>query len=151
VTETEPGDTEPGETGPGKTSERVGEPTPEQVAQRARNADKATRRAMAGVLVLQALVVLLVPRAIRFTVGLGAARTTLLIVLAVLLVLGAALLRRPWGIAVGTALQLPFILTGVWLAPMFFLGALFAGIWAYLLNLRHELVGTPGGVRMLYS
>jgi hypothetical protein len=106
---------------------------------------------MAGVLGLQALVVLLVPRAIKFTVGLGATRTTLLITLAVLLVIGAALVRRPWGIAVGTALQVPFILTGVWIGTMFFLGAVFAGIWAYLLNLRHELVGTPGGVRMLYS
>jgi hypothetical protein len=106
---------------------------------------------MAGVLGLQALVVLLVPRAIKFTVGLGATRTTLLITLAVLLVIGAALVRRPWGIAVGTALQVPFILTGVWIGTMFFLGAVFAGIWAYLLSLRHELVGTPGGVRMLYS
>ncbi|HEY2166487.1 MAG TPA: DUF4233 domain-containing protein [Jatrophihabitantaceae bacterium] len=135
----------------GASSGQAPEPTPEQVAERARRADKATRRAMAGVLGLQALVVLLVPRAIKFTVGLGATRTTLLITLAVLLVIGAALVRRPWGIAVGTALQVPFILTGVWIGTMFFLGAVFAGIWAYLLNLRHELVGTPGGVRMLYS
>ena len=127
------------------------EPTPEQVAERARRADTATRRAMAGVLGLQALVVLLVPRAIRFTVGLGVTRTSLLIALAVLLLVGAAVARRSWGIAVGSVLQLPFILTGVWIAAMFFLGAVFAGIWAYLLNLRHELVGTPGGVRMLYS
>lgn len=126
-------------------------PTPEQVAERARRADAATRRAMAGVLGLQALVVLLVPRAIRFTVGLGVTRTSLLIALAVLLVLAAAVTRRPWGIAVGSALQLPFILTGVWIAAMFVLGAVFAGIWAYLLNLRRELVGTPGGIRMLYS
>jgi uncharacterized protein DUF4233 len=126
-------------------------PTAEQVAERARRADAATRRAMAGVLGLQALVVLLVPRAIRFTVGLGATRTSLLIALAVLLLLAAAVTRRSWGIAVGSALQIPFILTGVWIAAMFVLGAVFAGIWAYLLNLRRELVGTPGGIRMLYS
>jgi hypothetical protein len=106
---------------------------------------------MAGILGLQALVVLLVPRAIKFTVGLGVTRTSLLIALAVLLVLGAAVVRRPWGIAVGSVLQLPFIMTGIWIAAMFVVGALFAGIWAYLLTLRHELVGTPGGVRMLYS
>ncbi|HJQ43606.1 MAG TPA: hypothetical protein VJ831_11010, partial [Jatrophihabitantaceae bacterium] len=48
------------------------EPTPEQVAERAKRADKATRSALAGVLGLEAVVVLLVPRAIAFTeTGLG--------------------------------------------------------------------------------
>jgi hypothetical protein len=127
------------------------EPTPEQIAERAVRADTATRRAMAGVLGLEALVVLLVPRAIKFTVGLGATRTSLLVALAVLLVLAAAMVRRPWGIAAGTVLQVPFILTGVWVVSMFVVGVVFAAIWLYLLNLRHELVGTPGGFRMLYS
>jgi hypothetical protein len=129
----------------------VTEPTPEQIAERAVRADTATRRAMAGLLGLEALVVLLVPRAIKFTVGLGVTRTSLLIALAVLLVLAAARVRRPWGIAAGTVLQVPFILTGVWVVSMFVVGVVFAAIWLYLLNLRHELVGTPGGFRMLYS
>jgi hypothetical protein len=127
------------------------QPTPEQLAERSRRADLATRRAMAAVLGLEALVVLLVPRAIRFTIGLGATRTALLIALAVLLVAAAALARRRWGIGVGSALQIPFLLTGVWIAAMYVVGAIFIGIWAYLLNLRRELVGTPSGVRMLYS
>ena len=128
------------------------EPTPEQIAERARRADKATRSALAGVLGLEAVVVLLVPRAIAFTeTGLGTARTVALIVLAVLMVAAAAGVRRTWGIGAGSVLQLLLVLTGVWLAAMFFLGAVFTAIWLYLLSLRHELVGTPGGARMLVS
>lgn len=128
------------------------EPTEEQVAERAARANKATRGALAGILGLEALVVLLVPRAIAFTsTGLGGTRTALLIALAVLMVGAAAQLRRPWGIGVGSLLQVAFLLTGIWLAAMFVVAAIFAGIWLYLLNLRHELVGTPGGVRMLVS
>ena len=128
-----------------------GAPTAEQIAERAKRADKATRGAMAGVLGLEALVVLLVPRAIKFTVGLGATRTTLLIALAVLMIVAAAGVRRSWGIGMGSVLHVPFVLTGVWVVSMFFVGVVFAAIWLYLLNLRHELVGTPGGVRLLYS
>ena len=31
------------------------------------------------------------------------------------------------------------------------IGVIFAAIWLALLNLRHELVGTPGGLRMFVS
>jgi hypothetical protein len=124
-------------------------PTPEQVADRARRADRGTRMALAGVLGLEAVIVLLVPRAIAFTTGLGPTRTALLVTLAVLLVLAAALLRRPWGIAVGSGLQLAFIATGIMIATMFLIGALFLAVWLRLLTLRQELVGGPGGLRML--
>ena len=63
--------------------------------------------------------------------------------------LAAGLLRRPWGIAVGSALQVAFIATGVLIGAMFLVGALFLAIWLRLLILRHEVVGTPGGLRML--
>lgn len=136
---------------PGESVEGA-QPTPEQYAERARRANRATRGALAGVLGLEALVVLLVPRAIAYTsTGLGGTRTGLLIGLAVLMVLAAGLLRRPWGIAVGSVLQLMFILTGVLLVSMFIVGIIFAAIWLSLLNLRHELVGTPGGVRIFIS
>jgi hypothetical protein len=130
----------------------AGGPSPEQYAERARRADRATRGALAGVLGLQALVVLLVPRALAFSdAGLGTAKTVILIVFAVVLVVAAAMLRRPWGIGLGSVLQLPFVLTGLWLWGMFIVGAMFLAIWLYLLRLRHELVGTPGGMRMLIS
>ncbi|MEP7019482.1 MAG: DUF4233 domain-containing protein [Pseudonocardiales bacterium] len=128
------------------------EPTAEQRAERALRANRATRGALAAVLCLEALVVLLVPRAIAFTsTGLGTTRAALLIGLAVVMIAAAGLMRRPWGIGLGSLLQVPFILTGVWLSAMFVIAAIFATIWLSLLNLRRELVGTPGGVRMLTS
>ncbi|HET6876840.1 MAG TPA: DUF4233 domain-containing protein [Jatrophihabitans sp.] len=124
-------------------------PTPEQIAERARRANKATRGAMAGLLGLEAVVVLLVPRTIAFTTGLGPVRTGLCFGLAALLVVAAALVRRPWGIGLGSALQVVFVATGFLIATMFLIGAIFAAIWLRLLVLRHDLVGTPGGLRML--
>ena len=125
------------------------EPTPEQLAERARRADRATKGALAGVLGLEALVVLLIPRTIAFTTGLGPVRTGICIGVAVVLVLAAGLVRRPWGIAVGSALQVVVIGTGVLIATMFLVGALFIAVWARLLMLRHEIAGRPGGLRML--
>jgi hypothetical protein len=128
------------------------EPTPEQYAERARRADRATRGALAGVLGLEALVVLLVPRAIAFTsTGLGVTRTVALLALAAVMIVAAGLQRRSFGIGVGSFLQLPYLLTGVWLLAMFVVAAVFIAIWLRLLYLRHELVGTPTGLRLLVS
>lgn len=130
----------------------MSEPTARQIADRSARANKATRRALAAILMLEALVVLLVPRAIAHTsTGLDSLKTTLLVVLAALMVIAGALLRRSWGIAVGSVLQLALIATGLLTAAMLVLGLAFAGIWLYLLKLRHELVGTPGGLKMLGS
>lgn len=95
---------------------------------------------------------LLVPRALAFSDGgLGVTRTVLLIVLAVVLVAAAGLQRRSWGIGVGSVLQVVFLLTGIWLLTMLVVGAIFAAIWVRVLFLRRDLVGTPGGWRMLAS
>lgn len=129
-----------------------GSPTAEQIAERAVRADRATRRVLAAILCLEALVVLLVPRALAQTAqGLGSVQTGTLIGLAVVLVVGAVLIRQRWGIGVGSVLQLPFLAAGVWLPLFFVVAAIFIGLWLYLLNLRRELVGTPGGIRMLIS
>jgi Protein of unknown function (DUF4233) len=48
-------------------------------------------------------------------------------------------------------LQLPMIAVGLWVGAFFVIAAIFIGIWLYTLNLRHEIAGTPGGVRMLVS
>lgn len=126
--------------------------TEEQLEQRRISSNRATRRGLAAVLCLEAFAVLLVPRAIAQTsTGLGGVKTGLLIGFAVLLVLASGLLRRRWGIGAGTVLHVPLVLIGIWVHAFFIVGALFAGVWLYLLNLRHELAGTPGGVRMLVS
>jgi hypothetical protein len=142
-------DGELGELGEHPEPEDVVEPTPEQYAERARRANKATRGALAGVLGLEALVALLIPRAIAFTTGLGPVRTTICIGVAVVLIVAAGLLRRAWGIALGSGLQLLFTATGFLIPTMFLVGAIFAAIWLRLLVLRHEVVGSPGGLRML--
>ena len=105
------------------------------------------------VLGLEAVVTLLVPRALAFSDGgLGVTKTvTAGRARAVSMIAAAGLLRRPWGIGVGTALQVLFVLTGIWLLAMLIVGAIFAAIWGRLLFLRRELVGTPGGWRILTS
>jgi len=131
----------------------TGASTPELDEQdRARRADRATRAALAGVLGLEAVVTLLVPRALAFSSGgLGVLKTVLLVSLAVLMIAAAGLVRRPWGIGFGSALQLAFLLSGAWLWALLIIAAVFAAVWLRLLWLRHELVGTPTGWRLLTS
>src|SRR3712207_8616604 len=69
---------------------------------------RALRGAAAGVLVLEGIAVLFVPRGIAQTEeGLGGVRLTLLLVLAVVLVLASGVQRRPQGLVVATAPQVP--------------------------------------------
>jgi hypothetical protein len=122
----------------------------DQLEDRRRRADRATRGGMAAVLCLEAFVVLLVPRAIAQTsVGLTTVTTVVLVGFAALLVAAGFLLRRPWGVAVASALQLAFALTIVLVPIMALVVAFFLLIWWYLAQTRHQLVGTPGGWRML--
>ena len=128
------------------------EPTEEQIAARARRADRATRGAFAGVLGLEALVLLMLPRALAFTqTGLGVTRTVIIIVAAVIMIAAAALMRRPFGIGLGSALQVVLLCTGVMLIAMLVVAVIFAAIWCWLLKIRHDLVLTPGGWRVLVS
>ncbi len=115
-------------------------------------ANRATRGTLAAILCLESLVVMLVPRTIAQTsTGLNATKTTLLITLAVLLVLAGFMLKRKWGVGVGSVLQLAVLATGVLVGVMFFVGAIFIAIWLWVLTMRRDLVGTPGGARMLIS
>ena len=109
-------------------------------------AARALRGAAAGVLVLEGIAVLFVPRGIAQTEeGLGGVRLTLLLVLAVVLVLAGGVQRRPQGVVVGTVLQVPLLLTGLLNAAMWFVGGVFVLIWLYLLQVRKELLGAPFG------
>jgi hypothetical protein len=141
--------TEPDVTEPGEAPVEL---TAEQLQQRRHSSNRATRRGLAAVLCLEAFAVLLVPRAIAQTsTGLSGLKIGLLLGFAGLLVVASGLLRRRWGIGLGTVLHVPLILVGIWVHAFFIVGVLFAAVWLYLLNLRHELAGTPGGVRMLVS
>jgi hypothetical protein len=107
-------------------------------------AARALRGAAAGVLVLEGIAVLFVPRGIAQSgPGLTGARLTALLVLAVVLILAAGLQRRPGGLLVATALQVPLLATGFLNSAMWFVAGAFALIWLYLLQIRKELLGAP--------
>ena len=109
-------------------------------------AARALRGAAAGVLVLEGIAVLFVPRGIAQTEGgLGAVRLTLLLALAVVLVLASGVQRRPQGLVIATALQVPLLLTGLLNSVMWFVAGVFVLIWLYLLQVRKELLGSPFG------
>jgi hypothetical protein len=109
-------------------------------------AGRALNGAAAALLVLEGIVVLFVPRGIAQTgTGLTGPRLTLLLVLAVVLVLAAGVQRRPRGVYIGTALQVPLLLTGLLNGVMWFVAGLFVLIWLYLLQVRKELLGSPFG------
>jgi MYXO-CTERM domain-containing protein len=121
-------------------------------AERIRRADRATRGGLAGLLGLEAFVVLLVPRAIAQTSsGLSGTKTGLLLGLAVLLLAGAFLLRRRWGIGAGSVLQLLVIGTVLLIPIIAIVVVFFLLLWWYLLRTRHQLLATPAGWRMLIS
>ena len=109
-------------------------------------AARALQGAAAAVLVLEGIVVLFVPRGIAQSGdGLTGWRLTYLLVLAVVLILASGVQRRPQGLYVGTALQVPLLLTGLMTSVVWLLGVLFAAIWLYLLQLRKDLLGSPFG------
>jgi uncharacterized membrane protein len=120
--------------------------------ERVHRADRATRGALAAILGLEAVVTLLVPRALAFSSGgLGVTKTLVLVGLAIVMIAAAGLVRRPWGIGLGSAVQVLFLLSGVWLIAQLVIAALFAMVWARMLWLRHQLLGTPTGWRLLSS
>ncbi len=105
---------------------------------------KRLNGAGAAILILEALAVLFVPRAIAQTgAGLTPWRLSTVLAVAVLLVVVAGLQRRIWGPQVGLAVQLPVLATGFFTGAMWFLGALFVLLWVYLLRIRAEQLGSP--------
>ena len=109
-------------------------------------AGKALGGAAAAILLLEGIAVLFVPRGIAQSGdGLTGSRLAVLIVLAVLLILASGVQRRPRGLVVGTVLQVPLLLTGLLGSAMWLVGGLFVLIWAYLLQVRKDLLGSPFG------
>jgi hypothetical protein len=110
-------------------------------------AARALNGAAAGILALEGIATLFVPRGIAQTgVGLTGGRLTYLLVLSVVLILAAGIQRRPRGLIVGTALQVPLLLTGLFDGVMWLVAGAFVLIWLYLLQVRKELLGSPFGV-----
>jgi hypothetical protein len=101
---------------------------------------RSTQRSMcAGILVLEAVVLFLTGVVSIGTTDLGTgASLGIGLGLAVLCVVAAGMLGRPFGYALGWLVQVVALGLGFVIATMFFLGAVFAGLWAaaYLLGRR---------------
>jgi hypothetical protein len=106
-------------------------------------AGRALNGGAAAVLVLEGIVVLFVPRGIAQSgPGLTGFRLTVLLSLAVLLFLAAGVQRRPRGLIIGTVLQVPLVLTGLFNSVLWVIGGIFALLWLYLLQLRRDMLGS---------
>ena len=88
---------------------------------------------LAAILVFEAVVVALAIPVAVLANGRGTGAAVALAVLAVLLVLGAGLVRRPGGVAIGWALQVLVCLSGLLVPAMAVLGMIFLGVWVVAL------------------
>jgi hypothetical protein len=107
----------------------------------ARRRDHAVRGTLAAGLILEGITVLFVPMAIAKVGddGISGIELTLLLLLAAALFVAAGIQKRRAGLIIASVLQLAVIATGVLAPAMYFLGLLFAGVWAYLLWIRKEI------------
>ena len=101
---------------------------------------RSFRGVMAGILLLEAVVVLLaLPVVAVVGRGLTKATGTYLIGVAVLLVVLSGLQRRRWAIWANLAVQLVVIGGAVVHAAIGFIGVLFSGVWLLVIYLRAEV------------
>ncbi|MEV0435014.1 MULTISPECIES: DUF4233 domain-containing protein [Nocardia] len=101
---------------------------------------KGFRGVMAGTLILEAIVVLL---ALPVVGSVGGGVTwfsgTYLVVLALLMILGAGLQRKPWAIPFNLGLQV-LVLAGTFIhLSIGIIGLVFAAVWAFILLLRADV------------
>ena len=128
----------------GPAPRRPGDPPPDEAAEEAaaaRRRERAVSGTLAAGLILEGITVLFVPMTVARigAGGISVVQLTLLLLLAAALFVAAGLQRRRAGLVLGTVLQLAVITTGLMVTAMYFLGLLFAGVWAYLLWVRQEI------------
>lgn len=101
---------------------------------------KSFRGVTAGILILEAIVVLLaLPVVVVADGGLTPLTGTYLIGLAVVLILLAGLQGRSWAMWVNLAMQLVLIAGWAVNGAVGFIGLIFAGVWLLILYLRSEV------------
>lgn len=101
---------------------------------------KGLRGVMAGTLVLEAVVVLLVlPVVAVIGGGLTWFSGGYIVVLALAMIAGAGLQVRPWAIPFNLGLQVVTVLGFVVDLSLGVVGVLFAMVWAYILYLRNDM------------
>ena len=109
-----------------------------------RNPQAAVRGLGAATLGLEALVLLLAIQPIRVLGGdLGGWGIGAVIALAVLAILLAGLMKRPWAWHGGTALQMLLLAAGLLHWSLAALGLIFGAAWLYALRVRRQLLSAP--------
>ncbi|WLS48120.1 DUF4233 domain-containing protein [Micromonospora profundi] len=107
-----------------------------------RNPEGAVRGLGAGTLGLEALVLLLAIQPIRVVGGdLSGTAIGVVVALAVVAVLLAGSMRRPWAWHAGTVFQGLLMLAGLLHWSLLALGIIFALVWAYALHVRRVILG----------
>lgn len=100
------------------------------------------RRLGASVLGMEAIVVALV---IPVAITVGGVEPTLAVTvgvgLAILCVLVAGMLKRPFAYIAGSVIQVLAIATGFLVPAMFFLGVIFAALWITAIFVAHRVEG----------
>ncbi|MEV4660296.1 DUF4233 domain-containing protein [Micromonospora sp. NPDC049301] len=121
----------------------VDQPGPDQPRRSGlRDPERAVRGLGAGTLALEALVLVLAIQPIRVVGGdLGGAAIGAVVALAVVAILLAGMMRRPWAWHAGTVLQGLLLLSGLLHWSLFALGVIFALVWAYALHVRRVILG----------
>jgi hypothetical protein len=102
---------------------------------------KGFRGICAGVLILEAIVVVLALLVVARFDGTAATPLSLTVVsvLAVLMILASGVQRKPYGLKVAVGLQVALLLCGFLHFSLFIVGALFALVWGILLWMRQDV------------
>jgi hypothetical protein len=107
-----------------------------------RNPEAAVRGLGAGTLVLEAIVLLLAIQPIRILGGdLSGWGIGVVVALAVLAVLLAGVIKRPWAWHAGTVLQVLLLAAGLLHWSLAGLGLIFGAAWAYASYVRKTILG----------
>ncbi|RMI32828.1 DUF4233 domain-containing protein [Nocardia stercoris] len=114
--------------------------TPPDVPPPATDPWKGLRGVMAGSLVLEAITVLLALPVVS-AVGGGLSWWSVLYVvgLAVLMIVGAGMQRRPWAVPFNLALQVAVLAGGFVHVSIAVIGVVFATVWGFILILRADV------------
>lgn len=102
---------------------------------------KGFRGVCAGLLVLEAIVVLLALLVVsRFTQGaLNPVAITVVLVLGLLMIVASGLQRRPWGLGFALVLQVGLLISGIFHVSVLAMGLIFALVWGTVLWMRRDV------------
>jgi hypothetical protein len=123
-------------------TESAGEQAPGGKPSGLRNPVAAVRGVGAGALVCEAIVLLLAIQPMRVLgVRLTGTAITSIVGLAVLCILLAGVLRRPWAWWAGLVLQVALVGCGYFHISLAILGVFFTALWIYVLSVRRSVLG----------